>query len=280
MSFAKHVYFCLCFVSVLGVFAGSAVAGTAYSAAVLADNPLLYWGFDDPANPELVGGLEQDALAPTGDDMYATHEALGSGLYLGSAGLGTVDHSFYADDLSPTDPLSAADGYTVEFWAMQVDYTSNQYLLRFGYEQPAFLRGFGTSTDGKIAVYGHLPSGTMVTGEDVLVADVGHHYVFVANGGQLDQYIDGVGPTTISTEWASDLALTGYMTATAARFADGSYGIRMHGAIDEIAVYDRALSAETIQAHYDAASVPEPSALALLCFGLIGLYVCFGKERR
>ena len=48
------------------------------------------------------------------------------------------------------------------------------------------------------------------------------------------------------------------------------------GLIDEVAIYDKALSGEQVLAHYEAATVPEPSSLGMAMFGP----VAFALKRR
>ena len=61
----------------------------------------------------------------------------------------------------------------------------------------------------------------------------------------------------------------------------GPYNWGIDGLIDEVAIYDRALSGADVQAHFDAAFVPipEPSTLMLTLVGLISL-AGFARRRR
>ena len=45
----------------------------------------------------------------------------------------------------------------------------------------------------------------------------------------------------------------------------------LRSTMDEVAIYDYALSGTRIQAHYEAAALPEPTACVLLMLGMAGL---------
>ncbi len=52
------------------------------------------------------------------------------------------------------------------------------------------------------------------------------------------------------------------------------------GAIDEVAIYNAALSPATLQGHLNALWVPEPSGMVLMLFGLVGWVLATGRRRR
>ena len=61
------------------------------------------------------------------------------------------------------------------------------------------------------------------------------------------------------------------------RFGDsGSEGQPLNGALDDVYIYDRALSASEVQALFS--SVPEPSTSLLIGIGLIGLSTSNGRR--
>jgi hypothetical protein len=97
------------------------------------------------------------------------------------------------------------------------------------------------------------------------------HVALVGTGAGVELFVNGVsvGSDATTTE------LSRFVLGAGAVRADASALDGLTGAIDELVIYDRALSAGDLAAHY--ASVPEPSAIALALLGLLGL---FGYRRR
>ena len=111
------------------------------------------------------------------------------------------------------------------------------------------------------------------------VRDTGwHHIAFVrdATGANIDLYIDGAldsslvggNTTTVTSNWAEIGRQIGGTQNAGRIVAD----------IDELAIYNSALSASQIQAHFDAAfaAVPEPSTWTL--FAIVSVFAMFGSR--
>ena len=94
-----------------------------------------------------------------------------------------------------------------------------------------------------------------------------HHLVFTKDGGTGHVYLDGVDLPVSS----GSNSVSGAVSSTAEPFAFGN-DRNFKGRIDEIAMYNRALSAADIQRHYRAAlGTPLPEVLALAVdFGVEG----------
>jgi hypothetical protein len=90
------------------------------------------------------------------------------------------------------------------------------------------------------------------------------HVTFVGTASGTELFIDGVSvgsdPTTA--------ILNRHVLAAGAIRADGSLIDPLNGSIDELVIYDRALSAAEISAHF--AAVPEPSTIGLMLLGVLG----------
>jgi len=109
-----------------------------------------------------------------------------------------------------------------------------------------------------------------------------HHVVGIRSGGALSIFVDGQFNATsatsnLSTTTPMDLALEPVYIGT---FRNITGNPAYEGWIDEVAIYNSALSADRIEAHYEAGVVPEPSTLVLLGIGLLALPWMHFRYRR
>ena len=120
----------------------------------------------------------------------------------------------------------------------------------------------------------------------IIMEDTWHFAVMTgtADNSEMKAYLDGefVGNLTYQfTGWNSDLDYANIGAMMASLWPGNKEGVYFPGLIDEVALFDRALSAEEIGRYYqlglngqDLSVVPIPSALWLLGSGLIGLIGC------
>ncbi len=93
-----------------------------------------------------------------------------------------------------------------------------------------------------------------------------HHFAFVHQTSNVwDVYTDGINNTSVSTGRTSNIGTTIYIGGHPGYLASAFRGI-----LDEVAVYNGALSADEIRNIY-LTSVPEPATMLLLGLGLMGL---------
>ena len=93
------------------------------------------------------------------------------------------------------------------------------------------------------------------------------HVVFVGQSTGVSLYVNGA----LAGTDAAATPLNRWALAAGAIRADGTLVDPLTGAIDELVIYDRALSPTEISAHFSA--IPEPTVLSL---GLLGGLVVWG----
>ena len=234
-------------------------AAAAY-ASLVEETPGLaaYWRLDEAG-----GGVAADSSGAGNDATYA------AGVRLGEPGLieeanaaiglpGTEDG--YAD---AGDVLDFPEGapFTLEAWirldefatpyprllmkeATDAEGDRQGYLLYISEETGRL--GFERWRDGEANV---------VTTIDPVPVGVPTHVVAVYDGQAMRLYIDGEGVAEVPA--GLGLIDTPYPFRIGARADDAS---PFAGAVDEVAVYETALDAETIQAHFRAGAAGRPAA--------------------
>jgi len=228
-------------------------------------NPINWFRFD-----ELSGTVANDAGSAAMHGTYVGNVDLGSpGLvgyaaafqgdshvFLGGANVATdwtLEAIFKADTVSGgvsmglvgTDFAAAADRMALK--AEQWESTGQMGYTKFGVVDVTF-DGSAAATPADFA-----------------------HVVFVGANSGVNLYVNGApaGSDAASTPLAR------WGLATGAIRADGTLVDPLTGVIDELVVYDRALSPAEISAHYSA--IPEPTVLSL---GVLGGVLVWGVRRR
>jgi hypothetical protein len=142
--------------------------------------------------------------------------------------------------------------FTIEAWVKRAD--SNRVTIGPIYDHAAFLSwgnlgyGFGPTHDGRLLLT--KVGVTAVYSSAVRITDTNFHHVAVTKAGSnVTFYVDGVGETAPPYD-------PGFVfnTPLAIGARGGDFAHPFWGAIDELAVYNRALTAAEIQAIYGAGS--------------------------
>lgn len=218
---------------------------SAYASAVLADQPLLYYRLGDSDLVALdwsasgrdgtyAATVDRDAMgALAEDDGAAAFDAIGDVLRV------DID-----------DELLIEGDFSIEFWARRLQGDTSQY--------PGIL-SYGESEDTGFLIYWDTSYREMTfkrAGIDLLytvdepIADTFKHYVvtFDESTGTLSWYVNGAFNQDYSG-LVFPVSQEAVLTLEIGRGDTSGQHV-----IDELAIYDRALSLERIAAHYQAAN--------------------------
>jgi hypothetical protein len=234
----------------------SAIPASRYRDAVMADHPLVYLRLGDPK-----GSTSAHDEIGKFNGSYSN-----GGITFGTPGALAGDPDLaitFTDGTGKIDMPAAAvfdfDGtkaFSVELWLKSSTPDNPEFYVvdhaTSGVSLAGWLLLLGGSNGGATFVrYANNTTTAQVTGTAPLVLEKWHHLVATYESATAFLYLDGalVGQT------ATSLALPVLGTT----FAIGNANCACHvanafrGDLDEVAIYDKALSAERITAHYDAA---------------------------
>jgi hypothetical protein len=230
-----------------------------YAAAVLADQPVAYWPLDE------IGGVIAHDRAGGHDGQYK-----GPGITFGAAppfaSAGTAvsfDGTNAAVDLGDQFGFAGTAPYTIEVWfSPEVMATREYYEIICKWREP----GGTTDPSGWNVFYSNSATSELqytrealghVTPEDRTAAPYtkGWHYVAATHDDAahtMTLYYDGVeADSTAVTFGLDEIPEHLVIGATAVSPQD----VTMYGSIGQVAIYDHALSATQISAHYAARSL-------------------------
>jgi hypothetical protein len=213
----------------------------AYREAVLADGPAGYWRLGESSGAAVdetghaaggtyTGGVTRDVPGALAGDSNAAAR------FNGSSGYVSV-----TDNIS----LHVGDTFTYELWLKRgATQGVTQRLLHKGAGTPSL--GFGQNN--KLVLIPGGSGATLTAGSTITIKDQNwHHIVATKNGTETHFYIDGAdrtSPGTNTTMTSNTIALNIGRAYPGSGYFDGD--------IDEVVVYPVALSAQQVQAHYQA----------------------------
>jgi len=227
-----------------------------YTEAVLTDNPIHYYPLDDTSGTV---ATDLGSLATSGGTYLggftlgqpAASPRLGSCVRLNGASGTLVDLGLF----HPGDTVSA------EAWVL-VDADArvgwNAVVSRFdGSYELANNSDLGIS----FAVYNDASALGQVWSASPPARALWHHVVGVFSGGTATVYVDGVkgGVQTIGGVLRNAGPSPDRVMIGATRDGTGGSAFNLKGSVDEVAIYDTALSPAQIRAHYRAAQSGPPS---------------------
>ena len=232
-------------VDALSEDAASADATHPYVAAVLADEPIAYFRVEETS-----GAVAHDLVSGKGAGFFGTIELAQPGVLDGSLALG-IANSGGIEILEGYD-FSGIHPYSIEVWFRADSYPNTYAFLANGF----LLTDAGrTNTALWVDLVSETAAAERYVANDAAFAagalpDAGsfHHAVSTYDGTMLRFYVDGV--------FVSEVADSRPFPDGGGRFYFGAAGpdnASITGVIDELAVYDKALAASRVLAHYDAA---------------------------
>ncbi len=289
-----RVWLCLC----LAACGSTALAADEYLNAVMADNPIAYWAFEEDTGdfydevtgtPNALRGATTAMVAgPIGTGFVEGNPAIQTGGATGFVTVADADYDNY--DLLDTD-------WTIEAWVLPpVDGWAGAQAI-VGKLATSWI-GYGLAIldrtgDGTVEASGFIRiatepggwAGTAISLPWTIIgnANDGEWYHLVASfdrsvGGKL--YVDGVMIAEVETTVTDGVYADMNHNLFFGKKADWSTDY-YSGAIDEVALYRTALVQAQVTAHYAAAGlgpvIPEPTTWLLLLAGAMVLFArkCF-----
>ncbi|MBL9167790.1 MAG: hypothetical protein JNN07_08615 [Verrucomicrobiales bacterium] len=229
-------------------------AAVTYSDAVLADQPVAYWRFNDGLTvpvPDLAANLGSLGAAATGSYNGANHPApgaLGKGTdTAASVSGGTHVGIPFQESLNPNGP------FTAEGWFKPGTVITDPAVLTCAMSSGDFLAPragwliYQGSGGFNFRLYNQngLNTSASVTGGGPLSLNTWYHVVAVYDGAEAILYVNG--------EEVGRQAVSGYVAGLAGSFVVGmraDNGFGWNGTADEVAFYGAALTPEQISNHY------------------------------
>ncbi|MBN1908700.1 MAG: PEP-CTERM sorting domain-containing protein [Pirellulales bacterium] len=244
-----------------------------YAAVILADGPVLYYQLNGNA-------VNYGTAGSAYDGTYVDGVGTGAGQVGQAATFDGVDDMITVPDTSAVLGGPGVTAMTFEAWVntavdpvglARILYTPATAANSFCDVIYDNIKGAGTWSP---STYMYHDNGSYGGGDFSVIAskytgpvpnNEWHHLVLVGTeySGKLYTkiYIDG----NLQKTSAGTKSMTFISTGTPLAFGnDTAHSYPHTGGLDEIAFYDKVLSQEQIQAHYNAGIVPEPGTVALL----------------
>lgn len=230
-----------------------------YAQAVLNDSPVAYWRLDDAPGSTVAR------------DLTGVHD----GAYSGSLALGAPS-ALIGDPTNPSADFSGGtmiassltglqEQFSVEFWMNPRTHVNYNQMISAGVSGwGQFL--FHTTNDGNIAVGQNWTGGNAWTvGAGSLELDEWQHFVYTLAP------IVGDPTHGLASFYKDGVLVSSRVLGLGDPWTSFRINANVNGLVDEVAVYDYPLTAADVFDHYQA-SLPEPTALALLGGGLLVLW--------
>lgn len=207
----------------------------AYSAAVLADAPVYYWRMNDGWGKLIVDSANTWDLTGGTESLLAQQ---------GPNSDGGAAYTYQNINFSSTSVRAIPAVLTMECWAWPVVQDGAQHDLIAWDDVTAGGVVIEQDATNKLKMFAR---STSVTDPGVQALQRWHHIVGTADAAALRLYVDGVQVATVASGAATTPSLKLYLGMR------GSSTLAFGGFMSEVAIYNYALSAARVAAHYAAA---------------------------
>jgi len=209
--------------------------GVSYSATILADTPVAYWRLGESSGT-IADNAEGTAAL---DGTYANSPTLGvAGALVGDANTAvTFDGTTQVVSVPDDAALDLGDTFSLEAWIKQGEF--DRVIMSKGTDS------FSLYVDAGVLTAAVAPWSAFVSAPSVLINDsVWHHIVVTKDGSARAIYVDGIARTQLLTD---DTVLSNALPL----YIGGDGGATcFKGSLDEVAIYDYALTAAQVLEHY------------------------------
>jgi hypothetical protein len=238
------------------------VARGDYAKAVLASRPAAYWRMEDLAGPKALDSSPNARHGRYEDGVAFYLPGPESPAFSGEGHVNRAAHFAGGRMAARVKPLGEA--YTVELWFWNGIPTDARpvtgYLFSRGPDAakgaPGDHLGIGGTHEkpgtGKLIFFNGDKLGDVLTGRTEIKPRTWYHVALVRQGAGIAVYLNGSAAPEIAGEAAAAAGAKGatlFLGGRCDAFAN------FEGKIDEVAVFDRALSAKEIAAHHAAADL-------------------------
>jgi VCBS repeat-containing protein len=227
-----------------------------YIDELLTDNPLAYWNLAEGSG---TSASSQGSLGSAASATYSGNPTLGAaGLMDGStaANFDGVDDGVLIASNAAINTGTSYSQRTIELW-FNADTLSGKRAI---YEEGGATNGFNIYLDGNQLKMGAWANNTGSWLNQEVKTNQTYHVVFVFDQGTLKGYVNN---ELIGTTQTSFTAMPGHPSGVAIAQVNGDTrwsntetssgnGSYFDGTIDEVALYNSALSSDRVEAHYTA----------------------------
>ena len=235
--------------------------------AVLATQPVAYWRLDEAVIPKAYDALQRKEREASIEDGVALYLDGPEGAAFSGKDINRAMH-FAGGRLRAKSP-ELKDSYSVEFWfwnGLPEDARNvTGYLFSRGRlgdqncagEHLGISGNYGDAAPGRLMLYNGNGEKKMLTGTTLLSLRTWHHVVFARAGSKVTVYLDGKAKPEIQGELESTLPADGHEVFLGGRCDNFA---NLEGRLDEVALYNKALTAEEAATHYRASGLTPPPA--------------------